>query len=86
MVTSSRVTSESLVNGHAESHQNPPYSPDLSPCEFFLFRKLKNQLREGQFSNDNKVLNALMLRERTLKNTLEPGSDYLAEGRAKKRL
>ena len=27
----------------------PPYSPDLSPCDFFLFPKLKNVLRGHHF-------------------------------------
>ncbi|GFY10449.1 uncharacterized protein TNCV_1463391 [Trichonephila clavipes] len=27
----------------------PPYSPDLSPCDFFLFPKLKNPLKEHHF-------------------------------------
>uniref|UniRef100_A0A1I8G015 DDE_3 domain-containing protein n=1 Tax=Macrostomum lignano TaxID=282301 RepID=A0A1I8G015_9PLAT len=28
---------------------HPPYSPDLSPCNFDLFPKLKNQLRGRRF-------------------------------------
>jgi transposase len=27
----------------------PPYSPDLSPCDFFLFPRLKNHLKESHF-------------------------------------
>ena len=27
----------------------PPYSPDLSPCELFLFPRLKNHLKECYF-------------------------------------
>ncbi|GFU94841.1 putative transposase [Trichonephila clavipes] len=27
----------------------PPYSPDLSPCDFFLFPKLKNHLKRHHF-------------------------------------
>jgi hypothetical protein len=27
----------------------PPYSPDLSPCDFFLFPKLKFHLKGGHF-------------------------------------
>ncbi|GFV32248.1 putative transposase [Trichonephila clavipes] len=27
----------------------PPYSPDLSPCDFFLFPKLKNHLEGHHF-------------------------------------
>ncbi|UYV65532.1 hypothetical protein LAZ67_3004611 [Cordylochernes scorpioides] len=28
----------------------PPYSPDLAPCDFFLFGKLKKSLRVGNFT------------------------------------
>jgi transposase len=27
----------------------PPYSPDLSPCDFFLFPRLKNHLKGRHF-------------------------------------
>ena len=27
----------------------PPYSPDLSPCDFFLFSRLKNHLKGRHF-------------------------------------
>jgi transposase len=27
----------------------PPYSPDLSPCYFFLFPRLKNHLKGSHF-------------------------------------
>ena len=30
---------------------HPPYSPDLAPCDFFLFPKLKKILRGRQFDN-----------------------------------
>ena len=30
-------------------HQ-PPYSPDLSPCDFFLFPRLKNHLKRRHFA------------------------------------
>jgi hypothetical protein len=28
---------------------NPPYSPDLAPCVFFLFPKIKLELKERRF-------------------------------------
>jgi len=28
----------------------PPFSPDLSPCDFFLFPQLKNHLKGRHFS------------------------------------
>ncbi|CAF1125954.1 unnamed protein product, partial [Didymodactylos carnosus] len=30
-----------LAKNRVEPYRNPPYSPDLSPCDFFLFTKLK---------------------------------------------
>lgn len=37
---------------------HPPYSPDLSPCDFFLFPQLKNFLAGKKFSADNEVIAA----------------------------
>jgi len=33
----------------------PPYSPDLSPCDFFLFPRLKNHLKERHFGTLNNI-------------------------------
>jgi hypothetical protein len=30
---------------------HPPYSPDLAPCDFFLFPKMKLQLKWRRFDN-----------------------------------
>jgi transposase len=30
---------------------HPPYSPDLSPCDFWLFPKLKNALKGQRFAD-----------------------------------
>lgn len=32
--------------------EHPPYSPDLSPCDFYLFGPLKEALRGQRFNND----------------------------------
>lgn len=37
---------------------HPPYSPDLAPCDFFLFPKIKNQLKGIQFSSPEEALAA----------------------------
>ena len=39
--------------------QHPPYSPDLAPCDFWAFPKLKAQLRGKRFSSDDEVKNAM---------------------------
>jgi hypothetical protein len=36
---------------------HPPYSPDLAPCDFWLFGYLKNSL-EGRFFDDDMALRA----------------------------
>ena len=33
----------------------PPYSPDLSPCDFFLFPGLKNHLKERHFCTSDNI-------------------------------
>ena len=33
----------------------PPYSPDLSPCDFWLFPKLKSPLKGKRFQTVNKI-------------------------------
>jgi [histone H3]-lysine36 N-dimethyltransferase SETMAR len=53
------ITNEFLAKNRVESYQNPPYSPDLSPCDFFLFGRLKSQLRGIRFNDDNEMLRAL---------------------------
>jgi hypothetical protein len=30
---------------------HPPYSPDLAPCDFFLFPRLKSILKGKQFQD-----------------------------------
>ncbi|GFY76964.1 HTH_48 domain-containing protein [Trichonephila inaurata madagascariensis] len=36
---------------HIETLPHSPYSPDLSPCDFFLFLKIKNKMRESRFGS-----------------------------------
>jgi len=37
----------------------PPYSPDLSPCDFFLFLRLKNHLKGPHFGILNNIQNSV---------------------------
>jgi len=30
---------------------HPPYSPDLAPCDFFLFPRMKGQMKGKRFAN-----------------------------------
>ena len=37
---------------------HPPYSPDLAPSDYYLFRGLKKQLKDRHFSSDTEVIDA----------------------------
>ena len=37
---------------------HPPYSPDLAPCDFFLFPKVKSMLKGRRFSCDEEAVDA----------------------------
>jgi hypothetical protein len=34
---------------------HPPYSPDLAPCDFFLFPRMKNVLKGKRFADVEEV-------------------------------
>ena len=37
---------------------HPPYSPDLAPCDFFLFPNLKKSLARQKFESNDEVIAA----------------------------
>ena len=40
---------EFLAKNNIAVLEQPPYSPDLAPCDFFLFPKLKKVIKETRF-------------------------------------
>jgi hypothetical protein len=46
--TSLKAT-EFVTNNNMVIKPHPPYSPDLAPCDFALFPKLKMKLKGGRF-------------------------------------
>jgi histone-lysine N-methyltransferase SETMAR len=48
-------TREYLEKEHLRVIPHPPYSPDLAPCDFFLFGFLKSQLRGRKSSTDEEL-------------------------------
>ena len=42
---------EFLAKNYITKMDHPPYSPDLAPCDFCLFPKLKNALKGQRFVN-----------------------------------
>ena len=45
------VTLDFLAACDAQLVTHPPYSPDLAPCDWFLFPSVKRQLKGKQFQN-----------------------------------
>jgi histone-lysine N-methyltransferase SETMAR len=43
------IVNEFLANHNTLSLPHPPYSPDLAPADFFLFPKMKMQLKGRRF-------------------------------------
>lgn len=39
---------------------HPPYSPDLAPSDYYLFRNLKSHLRGKRFEDDEQVKSAVI--------------------------
>ena len=46
--------------------EHPPYSPDLAPCDFFLFPKIKSALKGTRF----KSIDAVKAKAREFMNKL----------------
>lgn len=49
------LTRNKLEEMHWETLEHPPYSPDLSPCDYFLFAPLKEALGGERFENNEEV-------------------------------
>lgn len=65
---------EALQKWGWETLAHPPYSPDLSPCDFFLFPRIKEHLRGERFSDAEAINSAYASRLRDLaKSGVEDG-------------
>lgn len=53
------VTREKIAHLNFEVLNHPPYSPDLAPSDFYLFRSLEHTLRGKKFNNVKEVENFL---------------------------
>ena len=52
-------TREFLENSGLKTFPHPPYSPDLAPCDFWLFSTIKDELRGKRFSTNEELAGAL---------------------------
>ena len=49
-----------LAEKNIATLEHPPYSPDLAPCDFFLFPKIKSVLKGTHFSDIDSIKKAVM--------------------------
>ncbi|KAG5346224.1 SETMR methyltransferase, partial [Acromyrmex charruanus] len=53
---SSAVATAKLIELLYELLPHPPYSPDLAPCDFFLFPNLKKWLDGKKFTSNEEII------------------------------
>lgn len=53
-----KITSE-FEKHHLARMPHPPYSPDISPCDFWLFGMLKGILKDREFSSGDEIAAAI---------------------------
>ena len=51
----SRVVQAAIRKCKFEQLNHPPYSPDLAPSDYYLFRNLKSHLRGTRFRDDGEL-------------------------------
>ena len=56
----SRTTCRFWRNIKSPRWLSPPYSPDLAPCDFWLFLKLKSPLKGKRFQTINEIQENMM--------------------------
>jgi len=49
------TTNEFLAKHNILSLPHPPYSPDLAPCDFFLFPQLKKTMKGRRFDDVEEI-------------------------------
>ena len=54
----SRVAQASVLECNLEQLIHPPYSPELAPSDYYLFRNLKSHLCETRFRDDHELKTA----------------------------
>jgi hypothetical protein len=59
MCYSGAKITEKLEKRHIARAPHPPYSPDLSPCDFWLFGILKQNMKERVFQSEEQILAAI---------------------------
>ena len=55
-----RIFGQNLLELDWDVLPHPPYSPDLAPSDYFLFRSLQNSLNGKNFNNDDDIKSYLI--------------------------
>ena len=53
------VVKSFLASGKVKVLNHPPYSPDLSPCDFFLYPRLKKMLSGNKYTSRSSLGSAI---------------------------
>ena len=67
------VVKSFLASEKVKVLNHPPYSPDLSPCEFFLFPRLKKMLSGNKYTSRSSLVSAIYQNLQQI-----PKEDYLS--------
>jgi hypothetical protein len=59
-IHNTEMVREMLTQWNIAGMDRPPYSPDLVLCDFFLFRYLKQFVRDVQFSTEQELVNVVI--------------------------
>ena len=60
-VHNSILVTDYLTKMGIKTVPHPPYSPDLAPCDFWLFPKLKEKLRDCRYETIEEMKEAVTL-------------------------
>lgn len=71
------VVAEYLAKINVKCIPHPPYSPDLAPCDFFLFPNMKKRLRGRHYQSSEAVF--VKAAEAILKNLSKNGFQHVFE-------
>jgi hypothetical protein len=59
MCHNGRKVSEKFAQRSIERAPHPPYSPDISPCDFWLFGILKHNMKDQEFQSQQAIFNTI---------------------------
>ena len=65
----SKLTVQEISNYNIMRIPHPVYSPDIAPCDFWLFGKLKEYLKGKRFDNENELFDTLLTFSKAMANT-----------------